>query len=180
MRRFGIINGIISGLFAGLVLAAFQSGGAIAGTQMGYWMSAKADRVVVLKTERRMILMQGDDVIRVYRIALGRYPMGPKRREGDARTPEGVYTLDFKLKDSDFYKAIRVSYPNDQDISLARDLGVEPGGKIMIHGLPNEVSASRVGHPSIDWTQGCIAVTNSEMDEIWSMIDPGTPIEIHP
>jgi murein L,D-transpeptidase YafK len=176
MWRFWTIGALI----AGIALGATLSGNAIAGSQVALWMSAKADRVVVLKTERKLILMQGDDVLRVYRIALGRYPSGPKRREGDARTPEGAYTLDFKLKDSKFYKAIRVSYPNEQDISLARDLGVDPGGKIMIHGLPNQVPAARVGHPMIDWTQGCIAVTNSEMDEIWGMIDPGTPIEIHP
>jgi murein L,D-transpeptidase YafK len=84
------------------------------------------------------------------------------------------------LEDSAFYKAIRVSYPNERDITYARARGDEPGGKIMIHGLPNEVTASRVGHPTIDWTQGCIAVTNWEMDEIWGMVDPGTPIEIHP
>jgi murein L,D-transpeptidase YafK len=143
-------------------------------------MSAKADRVVVLKTERKLILMQGDYVLSVYRIALGRYPTGHKQQEGDSKTPEGSYTLDYKLKDSDFYRAIRVSYPNDQDISYARERGVDPGGKIMIHGLPNKLSATRVGHPSIDWTQGCIAVTNREMDEIWGMVDPGTPIEIHP
>ncbi len=176
MRR----TGVISAYLAGFILMAVQGGAANSGTQTAYLMSAKADRVVVLKTERKMILMQGDFVLRVYRIALGRYPTGHKQREGDARTPEGAYTLDFKLKDSGFYKAIRVSYPNQQDISYALARGIDPGGKIMIHGLPNKVSAARVGHPMIDWTQGCIAVTNGEMDEIWLMVDAGTPIEIHP
>jgi murein L,D-transpeptidase YafK len=176
MRR----TGIISAFLAGFVLTAIQSGAAISGTQTAFMMSAKADRVVVLKTERKLILMQGDLMLRVYRVALGRYPMGHKQQEGDARTPEGAYTLDFKLKDSDFYRAIHVSYPNERDISYARARGVEPGGKIMIHGLPNKMRATRVGHPTIDWTQGCIAVTNVEMDEIWGMVDPGTPIEIHP
>jgi murein L,D-transpeptidase YafK len=176
MRRINIFGAIL----AGFILTAVQSGAAYSGTQTAYLMSAKADRVVVLKTERKLILMQGDLVLRVYRVALGRYPIGPKRQEGDARTPEGSYTLDFKLEDSDFYKAIRVSYPNQQDITYARAHGVEPGGKIMIHGLPNKLRATRVGHPTIDWTQGCIAVTNGEMDEIWAMIEPGTPIEIHP
>ena len=176
MRR----TGIISAFLAGFVLIAFGRGAAYAGTEMALLTSAKADRVVVLKTQRKMILMQGDLVLRVYRIALGRHPLGPKHQEGDARTPEGAYTLDFKLPDSEFYKAIRVSYPNQQDITYAQVHGLDPGGKIMIHGLPNKMSAARVGHPMIDWTQGCIAVTNSEMDEIWAMVDPGTPIEIHP
>lgn len=176
MRR----SSILSAFLAGFVLTAAQNGAAISGTQTAYLMSAKADRVVVLKTERKLILMQGDFVLRVYRVALGRYPLGHKQHEGDAKTPEGAYTLDFKLEDSDFYRAIRVSYPNERDISYAQKRGLDPGGKIMIHGLPNQLSAARVGHPMIDWTQGCIAVTNHEMDEIWSMIDPGTPIEIHP
>ena len=161
-------------------LVTFLAVGSIANAHASFFMSAKADRVVVLKTERKMILMQGEDVLRIYRIALGRSPVGHKQQEGDARTPEGSYTLDYKLRDSAFYRAIRVSYPNEQDITYAAERGVDPGGKIMIHGLPNKVPATRVGHPMIDWTQGCIAVTNQEMDEIWGMIDPGTPIEIHP
>ena len=164
----------------GFVFIAPPGAGAKSSLETSFMMSAKADRVVVLKKERKMILMQGDDVLRIYRVALGRYPLGHKQKEGDARTPEGSYTLDFKLRDSDFYRAIRVSYPNNQDITYAQERGVSPGGKIMIHGLPNKVPARRVGHPAIDWTQGCIAVTNREMDEIWGMIDPGTPIEIHP
>lgn len=173
-------TGIFSAFLGGFILAAVWGGAAGAQDQTAYLMSAKADRVVVLKNERRMVLMQGDEVLRVYRIALGRYPTGRKRQEGDARTPEGLYTLDSKLERSEFYRAIRVSYPNEQDITYARQHGFDPGGKIMIHGLPNEMTAARVGHPVVDWTQGCIAVTNGEMDEIWSMIDPGTPIEIHP
>ncbi len=140
----------------------------------------KVDRVVVLKSERKLVLMAGDFVLRVYDVALGRYPRGHKRKQGDARTPEGEYTLDFKLKKSAFYKAIHISYPNAKDRARAAAEGVDPGGKIMIHGLPNKLSASRVGHPSIDWTQGCIAVTNEEIDEIWKMVSVGTPIEIHP
>lgn len=176
MRRIGLFSAFL----AGFILTVVSNGAAYSGAQTAFFFSAKADRVVVLKTERKLILMQGDLVLRVYSIALGRYPMGHKQQEGDARTPEGAYTLDFKLKDSGFYKAIHVSYPNEKDITYARARGVDPGGKIMIHGLPNRVRATRVGHPMIDWTQGCIAVTNGEMDEIWGMVDPGTPIEIHP
>ena len=140
----------------------------------------KADHVVVLKSKRRMVLMKNDFVLKVYVIALGRYPKGPKRYKGDAKTPEGNYILDYKIRDSDFYRAIRINYPNIGDIAYARKAGKEPGGKIVIHGLPNKMTAERVGHPVLDWTQGCIAVTNKQMDEIWKMVNVGTPIEIHP
>lgn len=142
----------------------------------------KADRVVVLKGERRLVLMRGDRVLKVYRVALGRYPEGHKTREGDAKTPEGQYTIDYRL-DSDrskFYRALHISYPNDRDRAHAARLGVEPGGQIMIHGLPTKWSAKDVGHPKLDWTQGCIALTNREMDEVWEMVSDGTRIEIHP
>ena len=139
-----------------------------------------ADRVVVLKEKRKLIVMRADKVLKIFSIALGRYSKGHKLQEGDARTPEGSYILDKKLRDSQFYRAIRISYPNETDIARAEASGVKPGGKIMIHGLPNQKSAEDVGHPYIDWTQGCIAVTNQEMRVLWSIIEPGIPIEIHP
>ena len=142
----------------------------------------KADRLVVLKGERRLVLMRGDRVLRVYHVALGRYPKGHKIRKGDAKTPEGTYTVDYRLDSnrSKFYRALHISYPNAQDRANARRLGVDPGGQIMIHGLPTRWSAQEVGHPKLDWTQGCIALTNREMDEIWDMVADGTQIEIHP
>jgi len=140
----------------------------------------KADRVVVLKGERKLVLMRGDRVLEAYTVALGRYAVGHKQREGDERTPEGVYTLDHKLPKSLFYKAIHISYPNTDDLAHARRIGARPGGKIEIHGLPNDWDAKTLGHPKLDWTNGCIAVTNREMDQIWASIDPGTPIEIFP
>ena len=142
----------------------------------------KADRVVVLKGERRLVLMRGDDVLKVYRVALGRYPEGHKTRQGDSRTPEGTYTIDYRLDTdrSKFHRALHISYPNDRDRARAAQLGVNPGGQIMIHGLPTNWSAKDVGHPKLDWTQGCIALTNEEMDEIWQMVSDGTRIEIHP
>ncbi len=142
--------------------------------------TAKADRVVVFKSERKLVLMRGEDVIKVYEVALGRYAKGHKVADGDQRTPEGSYTLDYRLPRSAFHKAIHISYPNDEDAARAAALGVNPGGRIMIHGLPNKVPASAVNHPKLDWTQGCIAVTNREMDEIWAAVDDGTPIEIYP
>ena len=151
----------------------------------GYNMTAappklKADRLVVLKGERRLVLMQGNMAIRIYQVALGRYPEGDKNKQGDARTPEGSYTIDYRLMDSKFHRALHISYPNAQDRAAARQQGVDPGGQIMIHGLPNRWSAKAVGHPSLDWTQGCIAVTNREIDEILTLVRDGTPIEIHP
>jgi len=148
--------------------------------QVALLSTPRVDRLVVLKAQRQLVLMRGDDVVRVYRVALGRYPEGPKVRKGDARTPEGTYVIDARLGDSNFYKAIHISYPNRNDLARAQSLGVDPGGQIMIHGLPNRWTAYQVGHPKLDWTQGCIAVTNREMDEIWRLVSLGTPIEIHP
>ena len=142
----------------------------------------KADRVGVLKGERRLVLMRGDRVLKVYRVALGRYAKGHKTKKGDSKTPEGTYTIDYRL-DSDrstFYRALHISYPNARDRARASRMGVDPGGQIMIHGLPTDWSAKDVGHPRLDWTQGCIALTNQEMDEIWKMVSDGTTIEIHP
>ena len=142
----------------------------------------RADRIVVLKGERRLVLMNGDSVLKIYRVALGRYPQGRKVKQGDAKTPEGTYTIDYRLDTgrSNFYRALHISYPNAHDVAQARSMGVDPGGQIMIHGLPNEWSARQVGHPELDWTQGCIALTNREMDEIWRMVNDGTTVEIHP
>jgi murein L,D-transpeptidase YafK len=140
----------------------------------------KADRVVLYKQQRKLLLMSGERVIEDFTVALGRYPVGHKMSEGDGRTPEGFYTLDRKLPDSKFYRAIHISYPSYEDTERAQFLGVRPGGAIMIHGLPKGRSARSVGHPTLDWTSGCIAVTNREMDRIWARIDAGTPIEIHP
>ena len=141
----------------------------------------KADLVVVFKRKHELVLMRGDRVLDVFPVALGRYAeYGPKRREGDQRTPEGIYRLDAKLDGSNFYRAIVISYPNAIDRARARAMGVNPGGRIEIHGLPNGVSAHYIGHPEIDWTDGCIAVTDRQMDEIWARVAVGTPIEIYP
>ncbi len=142
----------------------------------------EADRIVVLKGERRLVLMRDDRMLRVYNVALGRYPKGHKQRKGDAKTPEGIYTIDYRIDSnkSKFYRALHISYPNDRDKARAEARGVNPGGQIMIHGLPNNWTAKQLDHPRLDWTQGCIAVTNREIDEIWAMVRDGTTIEIHP
>jgi len=141
----------------------------------------KADLVIVDKSERSLQLIRQGRVLKTYAVALGRAPEGDKRMEGDGRTPEGVYTLDWRNPDSQFYRSIHVSYPRPGDTVHAERWGVSPGGLIMIHGLPNGVDDPDIlGHPRIDWTNGCIAVTNAEMDEIWSRVEDGTTIIIYP
>jgi murein L,D-transpeptidase YafK len=140
----------------------------------------EVSEVVVSKQERRMYLMAGDEVIRNYRIGLGDNPSGHKLYEGDERTPEGEYTLDWRNPDSDFYKSIHISYPNDKDRELASAWGLNPGGSIMIHGLPNNAEGMEFAYLGLDWTNGCIAVSNAEMDEIWQLVSDGTPIRILP
>lgn len=137
-------------------------------------------QVVVRKGDRRLLLMSGDDILRSYRISLGDRPQGHKLWEGDERTPEGEYTLDWRNPYSDYYKSIHISYPNKQDLEKARAWGLDPGGEIMIHGLPNEVGDMAFAYQGLDWTDGCIAVTNEAMDEIWTLVSDGTDIRIEP
>ncbi|MFI5110178.1 MAG: murein L,D-transpeptidase family protein [Terriglobales bacterium] len=142
--------------------------------------SVGVDRVVVYKHERRLVLLSQGKEMHSYKVALGSEPVGPKTRQGDHRTPEGVYTLDSRNPNSHFYQAFHISYPNSKDIATAKKLGVSPGGDIMLHGLPKEYAWVGKAHVLHDWTNGCIAVTNEEMDEIWKLVRVGTPIEIQP
>jgi murein L,D-transpeptidase YafK len=139
-----------------------------------------ADRVLVRKSERRLYLMRGDDVLRAYRVALGLNPGGAKERSGDFRTPEGSYRLTRRNTRSDFFLSIQVSYPNEQDVQRARRNGWQPGGSIMIHGLPNDPRHTPDYYASQDWTDGCIAVTNADMVEIWMMTSDNVRIDIQP
>jgi len=142
----------------------------------------KVDSVVVRKAKRQMDLLKSGAVYRSYRISLGDSPRGHKMREGDERTPEGDYVLDWRNPRSSFYKSIHVSYPNSRDRAFARAMGFQPGGMIMIHGRPNWLTSAKVAkeYDGRDWTNGCIAVTNPEMDEIWRLVKDGTPIRILP
>ena len=140
----------------------------------------KADLVVVHKRDRTLQLKRAGRILRSYQIALGVEPVGHKRMEGDGRTPEGVYTLDWRNESSQFYRSIHISYPRDDDLAGADRWEVSAGGLIMIHGLPNGRDAAYVGHPGNDWTNGCIAVDNAQMDEIWSLVEDGTTIIIFP
>lgn len=136
--------------------------------------------VLVKKAERRLYLLDGEDVVRSYRISLGDNPEGHKLYEGDERTPEGEYVLDWRNNESDFYKSIHISYPSPRDRELAEAWGLDPGGSIMIHGLPNEAGDMAFAFAGLDWTDGCIAVTNEAIDEIWQLVSNGTPIRILP
>lgn len=141
----------------------------------------KADKVIVYKANRTLQLLRNGRVIREYRVALGKNPKGHKIHSGDNRTPEGNYTIAWRNPNSKFHLSINISYPDDIDAEVAESLGLKPGDAIMIHGLPNGISnGAKMGHPYQDWTNGCIAVNNQEMEEIWHMVDDGTPISIWP
>ncbi|WP_242469282.1 L,D-transpeptidase family protein [Rhabdochromatium marinum] len=141
-----------------------------------------ADQVVVRKEARTLQLLNNGRVFREYRINLGDAPRGHKIQEGDERTPEGDYWLDWRNPNSRFYKSIHVSYPNQADQDFARMIGVSPGGMIMIHGRPNWLTPGPLmkDYDELDWTDGCIAVSNEAMDEIWRKVRDNTPISILP
>jgi murein L,D-transpeptidase YafK len=141
---------------------------------------ARADRVVVRKRARTLELYRGERLLRAYPIALGRDPLGHKQQEGDGRTPEGRYLLDYRNPRSSYHKALHVSYPSAADSASARSRGVSPGGQIMVHGVRNGLGFVGRLHRIFDWTDGCIAVTDQEIDEIWRSVADGTPIEIEP
>lgn len=139
-----------------------------------------ADKVIVIKSKRIMMLLRDGEILKTYRVSLGKNPEGHKVKAGDNKTPEGRYILISRNPNSKFHLAVRISYPNETDLDNAGKLGVSPGGGIMIHGLPDELADIGEYHRYLDWTDGCIAVTNPEMEEIWQMVDTGTPIEIKP
>jgi murein L,D-transpeptidase YafK len=139
-----------------------------------------ADQIIVRKSERRLYLMHRGEVLRSYRVALGLMPEGPKERAGDFRTPEGRYQLTRRNARSDYFLSIQVSYPNDVDLRRARHDHVDPGGSIMLHGLPNYLRHSPEYYAKSDWTDGCIAMSDSDMVELWMMTQDNTPIEILP
>jgi murein L,D-transpeptidase YafK len=142
--------------------------------------SAFADRILINKSERKLILFKGNQVLRSMDVALGLLPKGRKITEGDFKTPEGTYRLTERNSASDFFLSIRISYPDANDIRHARLRGLPAGGQIMIHGQPNDPRYSEEYYQSTDWTNGCIAVSNADMVDIWLMTKPNTPIQILP
>jgi len=155
-----------------LILAGFGLSAAVAEPQ--------ADRILIEKAKREMTLLTHGKVLRSYRVALGHNPVGPKTRQGDMRTPEGLYTIDARYAQSEYHRALHISYPNAADRAQARKLGVDPGGDILIHGLPNGMGYIGKAHRLWDWTKGCVAVTDEEIEEIWRLVPNGTPVEIRP
>ncbi len=139
-----------------------------------------ADKVIIEKAARQLHLLQKGKIFRTFKIALGIVPIGDKKQEGDFKTPEGNYLLDARNPNSEFFLSIHVSYPNLVDRREAAAEGVDPGGAIMIHGQPNEPTRSEAYYRTQDWTNGCIAVSNSDMIDIWLMTGENTPIEIRP
>jgi L,D-peptidoglycan transpeptidase YkuD (ErfK/YbiS/YcfS/YnhG family) len=138
------------------------------------------DKILIEKKARRLMLISKGEVIKTYKIALGGDPIGPKEREGDNKTPEGTYLIDSRNKDSHYHRSLHISYPNERDKKRARELGVSPGGNIMIHGIKKGFSWVGDAHAEVDWTKGCIAVTDEEIEEIHRLAQNGTIVEIGP
>jgi len=147
---------------------------------VGIKSTAIADSIVVEKSKHTLTLYHAGFPVRVYGVALGKEPTGDKVKIGDNRTPEGVYRIDFKNPQSKFHMALHISYPDAAHLQRANSLGVAPGGDIMIHGLPPAYKTVGAAHREFDWTEGCIAVTNEEIEEIWRAVPAGSPIQIKP
>lgn len=141
---------------------------------------ATVDRIVVEKAARRLTVYRDGLAIKTYAVALGREPVGAKRFEGDGKTPEGEYTIDGRKEDSAFHLALHVSYPRPSEIAAAESEGRSAGGAIMVHGIRNGLGFLGSLHTLYDWTDGCIAVTDAEIEELWTAVPVGTPIEIRP
>ena len=165
--RIRVLTGLVLGLLCSIALGDNPK-------------ALRADRVLVLKKERILQLLSQGKVVRTYKIALGGDPVGPKTRQGDHKTPEGIYALDSRNSRSQFYKSIHISYPSPRDRAAARIKGLSAGGDVFVHGLPKGYGWVGSSHRLKDWTDGCIAVTNEEIDEIWAAVPDGTPIEIRP
>lgn len=138
------------------------------------------DKVVVYKSKRILKLLAGEKVVKEYRVSLGQNPKGHKQQQGDSRTPEGQYTLDYRNPNSRFYLSLHISYPNSQDRAQAHGKGTNPGGDIFIHGLPGGSTVGALYYQQVDWTDGCIAVSNAAMLDIWRRVRNGTRILILP
>jgi murein L,D-transpeptidase YafK len=161
VRRLAVLWGL-SGLLAASVVAE------------------QADHIIISKSERQMVLQRRGKVLKTYKVALGKKPVGPKMRQGDLRTPEGVYVIDGRYPQSEYHMALHISYPNAADRARARQLGVAPGGDILIHGLPADKGSIGKADPREDWTMGCVAVTDQEIEEIYHLVPNGTVVEIRP
>lgn len=139
-----------------------------------------ADSILVEKSKRKMYLIYSGNIYKQYDISLGDNPIGHKQQEGDERTPEGEYIIDYRNPKSSYHLSLHITYPKAKDVKSAKKRGVSPGGDIFIHGLPNGMGLMPFAFKGRDWTDGCIAVTNKEIEEIWRLVENGTPIKILP
>ncbi|HZJ96122.1 MAG TPA: L,D-transpeptidase family protein [Thiopseudomonas sp.] len=137
------------------------------------------DKVLVVKADRKLHLMHRGKVVKSYRVSLGKRP-GAKQHEGDLRTPEGVYWINWRKKSENYNLAMHISYPNAQDLKRAKEIGLPPGGMIMLHGTPTDDEFPEWFFNTLDWTEGCIALNNADMQEVWTLVKDGTVIEIRP
>lgn len=172
MPRFPVLS------LTSLLLLLFPAFSGQAGQTLP--VEVRVDRIVVAKAAREMVLLADGQVLKTYQIALGRNPVGPKEMEADSKTPEGTYVIDFRNPESAYHRSLHISYPSPEDLRRASEKGVSPGGDIMIHGLHKGAEWAGADHRYFDWTKGCIAVTNEEIEEIWRVVLDGTPIEIRP
>lgn len=138
------------------------------------------DLVRIIKSDHKLQLISSEKILYEFEIALGNHPKGHKMQEGDGKTPEGIYKLDYRKSDSAFYKAFHISYPNTNDIASVKARGVNPGGNIMIHGQKNGLGWLAFASQYFDWTNGCVALKNSDIDLIWELVKEGTTVEISP
>lgn len=175
LRRWRLVPIVSCALAAALGAAAWLSPQA-----PSLPTGARADRVIVIKHERSLLLQAEGRTIKRYRISLGQNPEGHKQAQGDGRTPEGLYRIDWRNPRSRYHRSLHVSYPNADDRRRAARAGVNPGGDIMIHGLPARLGWIGPLHRALDWTDGCVALTNAEVDELWLAVADGTPIDIRP
>ncbi|MGH8131047.1 MAG: L,D-transpeptidase family protein [Steroidobacteraceae bacterium] len=175
-----MIRKLLIPMLLATLVAAFARADSMAALAGPAGMLQPVDRIVVHKSGRKMELFREGELVAIYRVSLGLVPAGQKQREGDYRTPEGSYRLTRRNAQSDFFLAVQVSYPEIADIALARKNGWQPGGSIMVHGLPNFLRYPRERYLNTDWTDGCIALSNEDMLDFWLLTGQGTPIEIRP
>lgn len=177
-HMFGLAAGLLTVAAAGFVASEYLQVGRVEPALKSE--AERADLILVEKAARRLTLLREGRPLATYPVSLGFTPVGDKRQEGDGRTPEGLYRVEWKNPNSVAHLSLKVSYPDANDEAQARAAGVEPGGDIMIHGLMNGFSWVGPLHRLVDWTQGCVGLTNAEMAEIYARVDVGTPIEIRP
>jgi len=165
---------------AGTAIPPVAPNTAPAAPDWNQYATQKADRIVVFKSQRKLELVRKGEVIRTYHIALGRNPIGPKLERGDGKTPEGTYFIDRRNMASEYHLSMHISYPETADLKRAAALNVDPGANILIHGEPNILNHEGKANLLKDWTAGCIALHNADMDEVWRLVDDGVTVEIHP